>query len=385
MTEQRRAGAAAALCLVALLGCSRPPSGPQATAEAPGPAGGSAAPAADALTVTIEPVAVQRVERTVDFVGTLHADAEAEVATEVDGRLISIAADLGDQVTEGQVLATLDDATLAAQLREATATLQKTTTEEQRARRLKEQGVMSQQEFDAISSAQDVALAKRDVLAIQLGHTKIRAPFAGRIARRLVDVGNYVRVGTPIFVLVADDTLRLRGEIPERFAADLKIGQDVRGSVEAYPDDVITGRLARVSAAADPKSRALTVEAVVPNEDGRLKVGFFCKAAILTRSDARALVVPVEALVDFAGVTRVFVVDDEGTAHAREVETGLRLGPRVEIVSGVDADERVATSALGRLSDGARVNVRAAGAALPGASTAGTAADGSKSPPESRS
>jgi membrane fusion protein (multidrug efflux system) len=311
--------------------------------------------------VTVEPVAVERVERTVDFVGTLRADAEAEVATEVDGRLLSIDADLGDQVAAGQVLASLDSAALDAQLREATANLQKTATEEARAAKLKAQGVMSQQEYDTISSAESVALARRDVLAIQLGHTKIRAPFAGRIAKRLVDVGNYVRTGTPIFVLVADDPLRLRGEVPERFVSELKIGQEVQGSVEAYPADVLTGRLARISAAADSTSRALTVEATIPNPDGKLKVGFFCKAAILTHSDSEALVVPVEALVNFAGVTRVFVVDDGGTARTRPVRPGLSLGTKVEIVDGLSRGERVATCALARLADGSKVVVRAAG------------------------
>jgi membrane fusion protein (multidrug efflux system) len=353
------------LAVLALGACSRGGDAPEATPTAVADA------AAEAVTVTIEPVAVQRVERTVDFVGTLRANAEAEVATEVDGRLLTIDADLGDQVTEGQVLATLDSAALEAQLREATANLEKTTSEESRARRLKQQGVMSQQEFDTISSAHSVALARRDVLAIQLSHTKIRAPFAGRIAKRLVDVGNYVRVGTPIFVLVADDPLRLRGEVPERFVSELTIGQEVRGFVEAYPDDVLTGRLARISAAADSTSRALTVEAVVPNPDGKLKVGFFCKAAILTRTDAEALVVPVEALVNFAGVTRVFVIDESGTARSRAVKTGLTLGTKVEVLEGLAPDDRVATSALARLSDGAKVVVRSASS--PSASSRETA------------
>jgi membrane fusion protein (multidrug efflux system) len=354
-----------ALLLAAALGaCSRGKDA--APAASPEPASGSRAAAGtaaegDAITVTTEPVAVQRVDRTVDFVGTLRANAEAEVATEVDGRLLTIDADLGDQVAAGQVLASLDSATLEAQLREAAANLQKSTTEEARARRLKDQGVMSQQEFDTLSSAQSVALARRDVLAIHLGHTKIRAPFAGRIAKRMVDVGNYVRVGMPIFVLVADDPLRLRGEVPERFVAELAVGQDVRGSVEAYPDEVLQGRLARISAAADSASRALTVEALVPNPSGKLKVGFFCKAAILTRTASEALVIPAEALVNFAGVTRVFVIGDDGTARSREVRTGLALGPKVEVLSGLERDDRVATSALARLSEGTKVVVRAAG------------------------
>ena len=350
------------LALVTASGCSRDKSGEPAAAPTGAPAaGGAAASAPEPVTVTVETVAVERVERTVDFVGTLRADAEAEVATEVDGRLLAIEADLGDQVKEGQVLASLDSATLDAQLREAAANLQKASTDEARAEKLKAQGVMSQQEFDTISSAQHVAQARRDVLAIHLAHTKIRAPFAGRIAKRLVDVGNYVRVGTPIFVLVADDPLRLRGEVPERFVAELAIGQEVRGSVEAFPGDVLKGRLARISAAADSTSRALTVEATIPNPDGRLKVGFFCKAAILTKSDAEALVVPVEALVSFAGVTRVFIVDEGGIARTRPVRTGLSLGTKVEIVEGLSRGDRVATSALARLAEGSKVVVRTGG------------------------
>jgi membrane fusion protein (multidrug efflux system) len=367
-----------ALC-AALAGCSGGKSAePGATPAAA--AAGAATDTDGAITVTIEPVTVQRVDRTVDFVGTLRANAEAEVATEVDGRLLTIDADLGDQVAEGQVLASLDSATLEAQLREATANLQKSNTDEARARRLKEQGVVSQQELDTLSSAQSVALARRDVLAIHLSHTKIRAPFAGRIAKRTADIGNYVRVGTPLFVLVADDPLRLRGEVPERFVAEVKVGQEVRGAVEAFPDDVLRGRLARISAAADSASRALTVEALVPNPDGKLKVGFFCKAAILTRTESEALVIPAEALVNFAGVTRVFVIGDDGRARAREIRTGLTLGPKIEVVAGLGRDDRVATSALARLTDGSKVAVRSAGPAADK-----PAAEASAAPAESRS
>lgn len=347
------------LALASLAGCSRGGSdAPAATPTgAPGSTGAASAPD-QPVTVTVETVVLERVERTVEFVGTLRANAEAEVATEVDGRLLTIDADLGDQVKEGQVLASLDSATLDAQLREATANLQKASSDEARAEKLKAQGVMSQQEFDTISSAQHVAQARRDVLAIHLAHTKIRAPFAGRIAKRMVDVGNYVRVGTPIFVLVADDPLRLRGEVPERFVSDLQIGQEVRGTVEAFPGEVLKGRLARISAAADSTSRALTIEAMVPNPDGKLKVGFFCKAAILTRSDSEAIVVPAEALVNFAGVTRVFVVDETDTARSRPVRTGLSLGTKVEITEGLAPGDRVATSALARLAEGSKVVFR---------------------------
>jgi membrane fusion protein (multidrug efflux system) len=347
--------ALAATVALSSLGCSRGDDSGPAAAQA---SAAAAAPTPAPVSVTVQTVESQRVERTVDFVGTLHAFAEAEVAAEVDGRLTAISADLGDQVAKGQILATLEGSELEAKLREAEASLQKNQNDQRRAQQLRDQKIMSQQEFDAIASAASVSQARRDVLAIQVEHTRIRAPFDGRIAKRQVDVGNYVRTGTPVFVLVADNPLRLRGEVPERFAAEVKTGQEVRGFVEAYPDDAIDGRLTRISPAANPESRALTVEALVPNGDGLLKTGFFCKAQILTRTDAEALVVPVEALVSFAGVTRVFVVDEAGVAHGREVETGLRLGAMVEVSKGLTAGERVATSGLARLSEGTRVVVR---------------------------
>ncbi len=368
------------LFALALAGCSAGHGGKSEEAAA---AKGTPTPAPVAVTATV--VDKRRVERTIDFVGTLNANAEASVASEVDGRLTSIQADLGDLVARGQVLATLDDAELSARLREAEASLVRRTNDAKRAEQLRGRGVMSQQEYDAISSDLGVSRARRDLLAIQVSNTRIKAPFDGRIAKRKAEVGDYVRTGTPIFVLVADDPLRLRGEVPERFASEIAIGQEVRATVEALPGETLRGKLTRISPASNTTSRALTVEALVPNPGGRLKTGFFAKADILTRSDAEAIVVPVEALVSFAGVTRVFVVDADGTVRGREVTPGLRRDTGVEIVRGLDPGERVATSGLGRLAEGTRVVVRAdaapeAPAAPDGRVAPGTAPAAARSP-----
>ncbi len=328
--------------------------------EAPGKeAAAKPTPTPAPVAVTANVVEKKRVERTIDFVGTLNAYAEAEVSAEIEGRMTAINADLGDQVARGQTLAALDSAEISAKLREAEASLARRTNDARRADQLRGRGVMSQQEFDAISSDLGVARARRDVLAIQVDHTRIRAPFDGRIAKRKAEVGDYVRTGTPLFVLVADDPLRLRGEVPERYASDIAVGQEVRATVEAFPGEILRGKLTRISPASNTTSRALTVEALVPNPGGRLKTGFFAKADILTRNDTEALVIPVEALVNFAGVTRVFVIGEDGTVRGQQVTPGLRRGTGVEITSGLSAGDRVATSGLGRLSDGVSVVVRA--------------------------
>jgi RND family efflux transporter MFP subunit len=98
----------------------------------------------------------------------------------------------------------------------------------------------------------------------------------------------------------------------------------------------------------------------VPNPDGRLKPGFFAKAEVITRVDDQVVVIPAEALIEYAGVERVFVIDEKGTAHSRPVHAGIRLGTRVEILSGLQAGDRIATSGLAHLVDGTRVSEREA-------------------------
>ncbi len=344
-----RATLALAGTFALLTGCSGTSSDPEDVA-----AGGP-----EPIHVTLARVVEEKVERTVSLAGTLEADARALVAAETDGRLLSFEADLGDAVAADQVLARLDSAATEARLREADAVLAQARAEESRAQELRERGVVSQQQVDDLVSQLTVAEARRDVLAISLAHSTIRAPFAGRIAERLADVGGFVRTGTPLFVLVAENPLRLRGEIPERYAADLAVGEPVRGRVAAFPDDLIEGRLTRISPAADPDRRTLAVEAQVPNPHGRLKPGFFVKGDIVTR-DEPALLIPAEAIARLAGVERVWVIAADSTATTRQISTGDRLGSQVEVRSGLHAGEQVATSALSQLIEGMAVRVRQA-------------------------
>jgi len=203
-----------------------------------------------------------------------------------------------------------------------------------------------------------VAEAQRDAMHVALAHKQVRSPISGSVVHRLVSVGEYVRPGTPLFDLVDDDPLTLRGDVPERFADEIAEGQPVQIRVDAYPDEVFHGALVRISPAANPENRSITVEARVPNPDRRLKAGFFASANIVTRSDAEALVVPETAVVTFAGVTKLFVVKDD-IAYERQVRVGTRddMG-LVEVLEGLHADEVVATSGLAKLENGRTVTIR---------------------------
>ncbi len=330
-----------------------------------GAEGMASVPKPETVTVTIAPVAVRAVERTVSVVGTLAANEQAALASESQGQVIAIEADLGDRVTKGQALARVRSDVLSARLREAEASLARAVADETRSQPLRSQGIISPQEYEKIRTAAEVARARRDRLRIELEQATIRSPFAGSVSARLVNLGDYVQPGTAMFRLVQDDPLKFRGELPEREVPSLQAGQEVRIAVDAYPGETFTGHVSRVGAASDPTARALAFEVLVPNGDHRIRPGFFGHGDIVVHKDERAIAVPRSAVTTFAGVTKLFVVED-GVAHEREIALGVDLGDGwVEVTQGVTRGMQVATSGLSRLTEGAQVTVR--DAAAPGA------------------
>jgi membrane fusion protein (multidrug efflux system) len=311
------------------------------------------------VTVTIAPVATRLVERTVSVVGTLTANMQADVAAEVEGQVTGIEADLGDRVVKDQVLARVRSDVLEAKLREAEASFEKASADEARGRPLRDDKIISAQEYEQVRTALAVAKARSEQLRIEVERAAIRAPFDGSVAARLVDAGNYVRSGTPVFRLVQDDPLKFRGEIPERDVPSVQPEQQVRVAVDAYPGEAFPGHVSRVGSASNPQARSVAFEALVPNTDHRVRPGFFGRAEIIVRRDEQAVAVPRSAVTSFAGVTKLFVVED-GVAHEREVTLGVDLGDGwVEIMQGVAGGAQVATSGISKLADGTVVQVRA--------------------------
>jgi len=336
---------------IALYAAGEAASSPASVAFAAGATSG-------ALPITAATVRVQPSVRMVNFVGTLYGNEDVTLSSQVEGQIKSLSADLGDHVEAGQALAQIEDDQWRARLREAEATLAKARADEARGRQLVDRKVISPQEYESMKTLVEVALAQRDTLTVTIRHARVEAPISGAVARRFVSSGEYVHPGSQLFSLVAEDPLKLRGDVPERFAHELQIGQTVQVRVDAFPNATFPGRLARISPASNPENRSMAVEATVDNHEHTLKPGFFANAAVATRTDDRALLVPQEAVVTFAGVTKLFVIKD-GVAHERRVQTGTRgSGGLVEITEGLNGDELVATSSLTKLEDGGAVIIQ---------------------------
>jgi multidrug efflux pump subunit AcrA (membrane-fusion protein) len=359
--------------------------------------------------VKVERVREDTVHRSVDVVGTLAAVDEVTVASEAEGRVNKLLADLGDRVRAGQTLVELDrekpqyvleqqKAALARALArfgasdprnlppiERTPDVQKAQAELvqakqafDRADQLHKRQLVPRQTLDdaqavlqAKQASYDAALqnaknlradidaseASMKLADRQLRDADIRAPFDGYVQKRLVNLGEYVKVQTPVMAVVRVDPLKVTAEIPERMAPWIKVGEPVELHVDAYPDKAIAGRLSRISPSVNAATRAFPFEALVPNVEGFLKPGTFARVHVESGKVDRVLTLSYAALQYRYGVNRVFVVDSDHLV-ARELKTGERVGDRIEVVSGVNPGETVAVSDVDKLVDGMKVAVR---------------------------
>ncbi|MFT3767874.1 MAG: efflux RND transporter periplasmic adaptor subunit [Minicystis sp.] len=211
----------------------------------------------------------------------------------------------------------------------------------------------AQQSYAGLLAAQ----AQAGQAAKAMSDTAIRAPFDGAVAERRISPGEYAQTGRVVVVLVRDNPLRLRIDVPEADAGRVAVGQEVLVTVASAPGKPFKGAVKRVGASVKQQSRALPVEAEVPNDDGRLKAGFFARADILLPGgEATALLVPRGAVGTTGAASRVFV-----RAGSRVVERLVSVGREVdgllEIRGTLTAGEEIAVDAVDKLSDGAEVKV----------------------------
>jgi RND family efflux transporter MFP subunit len=346
--------------------------------------------------------------RTVTVTGTLAADEEVVAGFKVAGRVSEIAVDLGSPVRKGQVIARLDptdfrlrveqaeaalrqiraglglpgdgsvesvDPEKTALVREARAVLEEARLNRDRMAQLWEKNYIARSEADAavsrllvaesryqaaleeIRNRQELLAERSSGLALarqQLADAVLNAPIDGAVRERRASVGEYLAAGAPVFALVRIHPLRLRVAATERDAPTVRVGQAVQVRLEGDPA-VHSGRIARLSPSIQEQNRTLIVEAEVANRDGRLRPGSFARAEIMVEADRTAVMVPISTVVTFAGLEKVFVVQD-GKALEKRIRTGRRSGDRIEILEGVAAGEPVVTNP-GNLVGGMPVTV----------------------------
>jgi RND family efflux transporter MFP subunit len=306
--------------------------------------------------------------------GTLRGYVESPIFARATGYLLHWYADIGARVQEGQLLAELDTPEIDQELAQAVAqrdqiqsSLGLAKSSYERWQQLRQRDAVSQQELDERQStySQDVAnLAAAEANVKRLrqleSFKRIVAPFAGVVTQRNVDVGDLIDAGSgtsrALFALAQSDPLRVFVQLPQAYAQNIKVGEDVVVTQAELPGQQFNGRITHISGAIDVPTRSLQVEVTLRNPDGKLRPGAYVQVSL--PSGARAqLTVPGNALLFRAEGPRVAVVDNDGIVHLHKVTIAQDLGQTLEIENGVEPNDRVIINPSDSIEDGDHVEV----------------------------
>jgi membrane fusion protein, multidrug efflux system len=322
------------------------------------------------VNVRVQPAEKKQIRPYIETTGSLKADEEVIVSSEVDGIIKKITVDEGSSVGAGTLLAeinqidyVLEERRGDAALKQAQASLANAKAEYQRKESLYKEELITKQQFDDISTR--VALAEADVSRAKasldtarerLSRTKIYSPLSGMVKEKKVSSGDFVRSGSPLFQLIKIDQLKLTFTISEKDIAGLKTGQEVVFTVDSFPGKSFRGRVHLLYPNLEERTRTLQAEAIVPNTGRLLKPGLFARISIYTEAPRDAVVVPLTALMYDNSTISIFVVDGN-MAHARIVKTGGKYGEDIEIIEGLKEKEQTVIVGQNNLSEGVKVNV----------------------------
>jgi membrane fusion protein (multidrug efflux system) len=370
--------------------------------------------AAHPTPVHLYTVAEETAQRRVQAVGSLFALEESILSAQVEGRVSEVLADEGDAVKQEQPLVVIDpqelqfevdrqrglvrqvraqlgigpndppptDPKKIASVQRAEADLFDADHKYQRAQEMFKDRLISQQQLDEAASrfqsaqaTYNVALQEVDRLKAllvsseaseqlsekKLGDATIRAPFPGSIKTRSVHPGEYLRVQSPVMVLVRTDQLRAKLAVPERWAGWVRDGAAVDLQVEAFPGETFHGKVSRINPSVSQDSRTFEAEALLVNLDGRLKPGFFVQASIPSSKEEKTIFLPYRAVNYRYGVYKVFLLNGNRVSEKQirpAGQTDDERGRRFEVAEGLKPGDRVAVAISGDLHDGATVEER---------------------------
>jgi len=303
-------------------------------------------------TVIIRPEMVQdRILAT----GTIIADEEVEIRSEISGKIVSIAFREGTRVRRGDLLVKIDDSELQAQAFKMDSEQKLAQDKENRRRQLRDKGNISPEDYDVSLNELNAIRGEVQLIQARLLKTKLRAPFDGIIGLRYVSEGSYVSPLTRIASLQRISSLKIDFSVPERYAGTVKPGQTVYFRA-AGADGRATGSIYAVEPKIDPSTRTVLIRARAPNPEGRLAPGAFAEVELVLREIPEAIMIPTQALVPDIEGHKVYVVRG-GVAAERRVEIGLRTETKVQIVRGVQSADTVITTGILQLVPGAPVRI----------------------------
>ncbi len=302
------------------------------------------------------PVATAQVTQQPVFyeaVGTVTARTASTVAGKLMGVVRAVHVREGDMVKQGDLLVTLDERQVKAQLAQAQANAQVAAKEYRRYQQLLREQSASQQEFDRAEARHREAQAAADAARVSQKDALVRAPYDGRVVAKMINPGDLASPGTPFLTIEQEGLFCADLVLPERHIQAVKLGLEVKVVVPAMNGEAFTGEVGRIVPFADARSRSFQVKVRMP-EGPDFKSGMFARVFIPVGGEGM-LLIPRTAVVAQGQLNGVFIVDDRQTAHFRLVRTGKIYGDQVEVLSGLNDGQRYLQTVPRTMQDGAEV------------------------------
>jgi membrane fusion protein (multidrug efflux system) len=339
-------------CLAFFAACSDEPQG--------GPAGAWGG-AAKVVTQRIE---LRPLVDEIEALGTARANESVEIRPRISSLITRIFFEEGQFVEQGDLLVELENSEIVAGLALAEASLSESRSLYNRSKELESTQAISASNLEALFAQVKVDEANVEAARAKLNHTRVRAPFSGRIGLRRVSPGSFVDTDTVITTLDDVSVIKLDFSVPETFVNVVRQGMDIIAHSLVFPDRDFNGIVASIDTRLDPVSRAVEVRAVIPNDDGLLKPGMFMTVD-LQRDRGDVLMAPEQAIVPEGSRQYVFVIN-AGVAEKRQVRLGRRIPGYVVVSEGLSSGESVVTEGTHKVRDGSQVESLEANIAVSG-------------------
>ena len=309
------------------------------------------------IAVTIAAAETKTIDGTLKLVGTAEANRAVTIASEAMGKITKVNFKLGDFVREGVVLVQVDDELKRLALETAQLNYDKFKEDYERYKTLRDGDAVSEIQLRDMKLGLENAAIQLENAKKQLSNTRVVAPFSGYITRRNVEPGALINIGTAVADIVDVSELKVTLRITESDVYALRQGQEVSLTVSVYPEAVYTGKVSHIGLQGD-NAHTYPVEIIVPNSrEYPLKAGTYVNVQVNAGQSASMLVIPRDAIVSSIKEPSVYLIDNN-IARLTRITTGRDRGEYLEILSGLNENDRVVISGQINLTEGAKVRVK---------------------------
>jgi membrane fusion protein, multidrug efflux system len=300
-------------------------------------------------------VSLETLSNSVFTTGTILANEEVELRSEISGKIVKILFKEGSFVNKGDLLIKINDADLQAQLRKAESKVKLSVEKELRQRQLRDGNLISQEEYDNTISELNVNQADYDLIKAQIDKTEIRAPFSGVVGLRSVSEGSYVTTSTVMARLQNFNSIKVDFSIPERYSASVKTGDDLEFKISGS-SNVFKAKVYAIEPKIDPGTRTLQIRAICSSTYKELIPGAFANVELNLKQTSDAILIPTVSIVPELKGQKVYLYKS-GIVVPQNVELGTREETRVQIVSGLSLGDTVITSGILQIRPNSKVNI----------------------------